>query len=126
MEAFIGFNAIYLLTAVPLTVIIYLIFRLYYKVTEWYYTDLFLIIMPGNLYLILDKADLDKLLNISKSLGNMVELMFIGIGCGLIFLLRAILGKKFPNYSRRFSLLGVLLMVVLTVFVYIFTPSLPE
>jgi hypothetical protein len=63
----------------------------------------------------------------TKSLGNIIaESISIGIGCGLIFLLRAILGNKFPNDSRKFSLLGILLMVVLTVCVYIFTPSLPE
>lgn len=127
METFIDINTIYLLTAVPFTVIIFLIFRVSFKVTKWHMTDLFTVLHPGILYALLYMNRFHRLIGITKSLGNIItESIFIGIGCGLIFLVRAILGKKFPNDSKKFSLLGILLMVVLTVCVYIFTPSLPE
>lgn len=127
MEAFLFINAIYLLTATILTAIIFLIFRFLLKEKTWYLTDLFMVLFPGILYSVLYITRLHRLIANSKTLSNLiVELIVIGLGCGATFFLRAMLGKKFPNYSKKFSLLGILLMVVLTVSVYIFTPSLPE
>lgn len=127
MDAFLIINTIYLIPAIILSTTIFFIFKFRFKIKIWYLSDIFIVLSPGNLYFILDRIRLERFLGSSKSLGNIItELISIGIGCGLIFLLRAILGKKFPNNSRKFSLLGILLMVILTVCVYIFTPSLPE
>ncbi len=126
MEVLLTLNALFLLSAIPVVGIIYMIFKFRYKVQNWNWTDLLVLVIPGNIYAILDLIRLDKYIGNYKTLANLVEPLFIGISCGAIFLVRVALGKKYPYASRKLSLLAILLMVILTIGVYVFTPSLPE
>jgi hypothetical protein len=126
-EAFLSTNALYLLVAGPLALIIFVIFRFLLKVNTWYLFDLLTLLFPGVLYWLLDMNNINRLLRRpGKSLGNLVELIFIGIGFGLVFLLRGIVNKKAPMYSRAVSLGAFWIMVILTLCVYLLMPSLPE
>ena len=120
----------YLAPALPLTAVIFLIFRLVLKAKVWYLTDLVGIFIPGALWVALYEQELIGFfrdLSHSKGMGNViVEQGGLGIVYSLLFLLRSIAGRKYPGYSKGLSLLALLMMVLVTIAIYVFTPGLPE
>lgn len=127
MEAFLAINSIYLLTALPLAGLVFLFSRFFFKIKEWYLSDLIMVLTPGFIYFIMDRCRIERLFGHSKTLANLVaELVILGVSCGLIFLLRTLLGRRFPEYSKELSLIVIPIIFILTVGIYIFMPTLPE
>jgi hypothetical protein len=126
-ETFLTINAIYIVPAILLSSIVFLIFRVYLKTKTWYLLDVLTVLLPGILYAILDISNFDRFLGHAKALGNIIsEPIILGISCGIVFFLRSIGGRKFPQYTKKLSCLSVIVMLVLTVSIYVFMPDLQE
>ena len=126
METFLICNVLYWPTVFLLIGTVFLIFRFILKAKTWFVTDVIAIPVPAVLWPTLYELRLHRLLGHSKTLSNLLEPIWIGILCSVVFLLRSLLARKYPGYSRRISLYALLAMVLVTVAVYLFTPGLPE
>ncbi len=124
MGSFLVYNIFYLASAVPLSLVTYIIFRFYYKNKTWYTHDIVGLASPGTVYFFL--SFLGVFCFFGKTLSNMFEPLFIGVGAAVVFFIRALLAKRHPDKAEKYSELASLSTIILTVIVYVFFPSLTE
>ena len=105
----------------PLTIIIYLVFKFKLKYNQWHWFDILSIIIPGILYSVLDVC-----IKKPKTLSNVLELIIIGILAAILFLFRAKLGKNTPVNSKTYSFVTFISISLLTIIFYFLVPALTE
>ena len=121
MEDFIRYILVYLITVVPLTVAIFVFFKFFLKMREWYASDWIMLVIPGAIYFLMEKLRLDKLVGI-RVLDNNYTSIAIGILCALIFLIRCFRARERSEDAKKLSYLSVIVMTVVTIFVLMVAP----
>ncbi len=121
MDALIDYLA-YLKVAFPLTIIIFVIFRFILAVKNWHIADVLMLLFPGAIYLIIYTTRIDRLIRNPKTLGSLSGPIWLGIVCGVLFLIRCILAKKIPAYSKKIAFIALMVMLIITIGIAIFTP----
>jgi hypothetical protein len=121
MDALIDYLA-YLKVAFPLTIIIFVIFRFILAVKIWHIADVLMLLFPGLIYLIIYAIRIDRLILNPKRLGSLSGPIWLGIVCGVIFLIRCILAKKMPAYSKKIASIALMVMLIITIGIAILTP----
>ncbi len=122
MDALIDYLA-YLKVAFPLTIIIFVIFRFILAVKNWHIADVLMLLFPGAIYLIIYTTRIDRLIRNPKTLGSLSGPIWLGIVCGGIFLIRCILAKKMPAYSKKIVSIALMVMLIVTLGIAILIPS---
>lgn len=122
MESFVRYIAVYLITVVPLTAVIFLIFKFAFKVKDWYLADLTMFIMPVITYIILDNIRLDRLMDVPRRLSNVTVSVIVGLACALVFLARCILSMKRPDHSKKISYGALAVMTVAAICIFVVAP----
>ena len=127
MYAFFSINGIYLLFNLPLIIVIYVVFNYILKTKNWFMSDIGFVLFPGVLYWVLELLRIYKYFGYSKTLANLVfELECLAVSSFVLFLVRSLLGKYYLNSAKNISYMSLALMIVVTIFIYIFTPPIPE
>jgi small-conductance mechanosensitive channel len=121
MEYFIRYISVYLVTVVPLTATIFVVFRFFLKMKEWYASDWIMLIIPGAIYLMMEKLRPDKLIGM-RVLENINASIVIGILCALIFLIRCFSARKRREDAKKFSYLSVIVMTIATILMLMVAP----
>lgn len=121
MDALIDYLA-YLKVAFPLTIIIFVIFRFILAVKTWHVADFLMLLFPGAIYLIIYAIRIDGLMRNPKTIGSFSGPIWLGIVCGVIFLIRCILGTKMPAYSKKIASIALMVMLIITIGIAILTP----
>ena len=121
MEYFIRYISGYLITVVPLTAAIFVVFRFFLKMREWYASDWIMLVIPGAVYFVMEKLRPDKLIGM-RLLENIDASIAIGILCALIFLIRCFSARKRREDAKKYSYLSVIVMTIATIFVLMIAP----
>jgi hypothetical protein len=114
MDALIDYLA-YLKVAFPLTIIIFVIFRFILAVKNWHIADVLMLLFPGAIYLIIYSIGIGRLIRNPKTLGFLSGPIWLGLVCGLIFLIRCILAKKMPAHSKKIASIALMAMLIITI-----------
>jgi uncharacterized membrane protein len=123
MQDFFHYMSVYLITVVPLTAAIFVFFKFFLKMREWYASDGIMLIIPGAIYFLMEKMRPDKLIGIGMRMpDNIDSSIIIGILCSLTFLIRCFSAIKRREDAKKISYLSVIAMTILTIFVLIFAP----
>lgn len=126
MESFLRYITVYLVTVVPLTAVIFLIFKFAFKVKDWYLADLTMFIMPVITYIILDNMRLDRLMDIPRRMSNETVSIMVGLACALVFLVRCVLGMRSPDRSKKISFIALVVMTFAAVGIFVVAPPFSE
>jgi NADH:ubiquinone oxidoreductase subunit 2 (subunit N) len=121
MEYFIHYILVYLITVVPLTAVIFVVFRFFLKMREWYASDWIMLVIPGAIYIMMEKLRPDRLISM-RVLENIDASIAIGILCALIFLIRCFSARKRREDAKKFSYLSVIVMTIATIIVLMVAP----
>jgi hypothetical protein len=121
MDALIDYLA-YLKVAVPLTIIIFVIFRFILTVKNWHIADVLMLLFPGAIYLVIYSSGIGRLTRNPKTLGSLSGPVWLGLVCGVIFLIRCTLAKKMPAHSKKIASIALMVMLIITIGIAIFTP----
>lgn len=122
MESFLRYVTVYLVTVIPLTAVIFFIFKYAFKVKDWYLADLTMFLMPVITYVILDNLRLDRLIDVPKRLSDETVSVLVGLACALVFLARCILGRKNPGNSKKISYIALVVMTVAAIGIFVVAP----
>jgi len=117
---FIRYISGYLITAMPLTAAIFLVFRFFLKMREWYASDWLMLVVPGAVYFMMEQLRPDRLFGLRVR--NIDASIAIGILCALIFLVRCFSARKRRENAKKFSYLSVIVMTVVTILVLMVAP----
>ncbi len=121
MEDFIRYIFVYMIIVVPLTATIFVVFRFFLKMRDWYASDWIMLVIPGGVYYIMEKLRPDKLIGM-RLLENIDASIAIGILCALIFLIRCFSARKRREDAKKYSYLSVIVMTIATIFVLMIAP----
>ncbi|HLP44683.1 MAG TPA: hypothetical protein VK469_01985 [Candidatus Kapabacteria bacterium] len=114
---------LYLLVTVPFCGIIFFIFYMKYKYSSWFCFDLLAIIIPIQIHSLLIEFNLLK----SKGTGNEIgEPIYIGIVYVIVFLIRSVVGIKYPKKSKKYALGSFLIMLLIVLLLYLAVPFMNE
>jgi len=121
MQDFFRYMSVYLIIVVPVTAAIFVVFRFFLKMREWYASDGIMLIIPGAIYFLMEKMRPDKLIGMRVP-DNIDASIAIGILCALIFLIRCFSARKRREDAKKFSYLSVIVMTIATIFVLMVAP----
>lgn len=122
MESFLRYITVYLVTVVPLTAVIFLIFKFAFRVKDWYLADLTMFVMPVITYIILDNMRLDRLMDIPRRMSNESVSIMVGLTCALVFLVRCVLSRKRPDHSKKISYMALAFMTFASIGIFMIAP----
>ena len=123
IESFFATNIVYLLAFFPIAISIFIFFKLKLKTWIWEICDVGYLLGGLVYWIFYEFTPLIK----GKTLSDFIlELSCIGSSCSLLFLLRSILGLKFPNKSKSFSIFSMLIILVIVILFGALMPSSPE
>ena len=74
-----------------------------------------MLLFPGAIYLIIYATRIDRLIRNPKTLGSLSGPIWLGIVCGVIFLIRCILAKKMTAYSKKIASIALMVMLIITI-----------
>ncbi len=121
MEYFIRYISVYLVTVVPLTATIFVVFRFFLKMREWYASDWIMLVIPGAIYFMMEKMRPDRLIGM-RVLENIDASIALGILCALIFLIRCFIARKRREDAKKISYQSVIVMIIATIFILMVAP----
>ena len=112
---------LYLVPAALATAIIFVFFRRNLDL-KWYWWEALCLLIPGIVYCLIDWVNIGK----SKSLGNLVEPIIIGVAYAVAIVIRAKLGSIYFDRNFLFAIVVPIFITILAVSIYFLMPSLPE
>jgi hypothetical protein len=118
---FIHYILVYLLTVIPVTAAIFVVFRFFLKMREWFASDWIMLVIPGAIYFMMEKLRPDKLIGM-RMLENIDAPIVIGILCALIFMIRCFSARKRREDAKKFSYLSVIVMTIATILILMVAP----
>jgi hypothetical protein len=118
---------IYVISVAPFTILIYLLFKYYYKISAWSLYDIIFVSIPGLIYFSFKLLNISILIEKSKTLSNLFsELISLALINNIVFLTKSIATKKTPSRNIKYTFIAMLIMCFVTLGVYLFTPPLTE
>ena len=127
MYKFLSINGIYLLFNMPLITATFIVFSYILKTKKWFKSDIGFVVFPGILYWAMESFRIYKYLGYSKTLANLVfELECLAAISFVLFLVRSLLGKYYLSRAKNISYLSLVIILVVTILIFIFTPPMQE
>ncbi len=125
MESFWRYIVTYLITALPLTAIIFAVFRFILKMREWYAADGIMLFVPAVVYVVMENMRPDRIIGLRLLDSNKVSIL-IGLLCAGIFLYRCMHARKRAANAKKFSYLSVIAMTIATISAFLFAPPFSD
>jgi len=126
MEAFLAINGLYLCLVLPISAIVYFVARCRYGVNKWYIPDVIMLLFPGILYWIFNSLRLHRYIGHSKTLANLVELIWLAVFVCCLFVLRVLMVGRGEKIAKYCSYIFAVCACLATIAVYCLTPALVE
>ncbi len=120
-EEFYLYLGVFLLGLAPLTLPSFLIFHYWLHNKYWNRYDILLVTLPILIYSLFK-----SIFHLSKSLSNLIEPQYLGVSCGIIFIIRCLFARFNPEHSMLISQCAVIIASILAIGIYLLTPGLPE
>lgn len=122
MEAFLIINLIYMIGAIPISLVIFLVARFRFGIKEWFLSDMGMILLPGSLYWMVL-----CFLHVPKTLGNLLEPIILAVISVSSFTFRIYITRKTEKGNvKELSYYCFGFVMCATVILYLVTPALPE
>jgi hypothetical protein len=127
-ESFLVFNIFFLVPVILINGLIQLIFYYKFKLrNRWNLFDWIFLLFPGIIYSILYDLRIHQLITgDGKSLANIVEIYIMILLSVIFFLLKKIMTKNKPSDAKKYSIIIMTVMLLITIIIEIFFPGLQE
>lgn len=123
MSQFLIKNLLFFMISVPGSLIVFFVFLLFYKYSKWEVFDLLSLVIPIQLHSLLIEFTSIK----NKGTGNDIgEPIYLGIIFVIVIIIRAILGKLTPDFSKKYALYSFIFMIAFAIAIYFIVPDLGE